>query len=212
MYAKYFKRPLDCVVALFLLILSLPIFLLASLAVIIEDPKSPIFFKQDRVGKNGNVFRVYKFRSMKANTEENGKKLSDVERLTRVGSILRKTSIDELPQLINVLKGQMSFIGPRPLLVKYLPYYTKEELKRHNVLPGISGWAQVNGRNALSWDERFEYDVEYVDGLSLRMDLKIIFLTVYKVFKRSNVEVDALPDLDAERIEKGFEPLCDTNP
>lgn len=195
----YLKRFMDFIVALFLLIALFPIFILAALAVKLEDPKGPILFKQERPGKKGRIFTVYKFRTMCVAREENGKKLSDSERLTKTGMFLRKTSIDELPQLINVLKGEMSFIGPRPLLVKYLPFYTREEARRHDVRPGISGWAQVNGRNTVNWDERLRLDVEYVEQFSLKMDLKIFFLTIYKIFKRSNVEVDALPDFDIDR-------------
>ncbi|NMB34239.1 MAG: sugar transferase [Clostridium sp.] len=193
------KRVLDFVFAFILLIITSPIMILASVAIKLADQKGPILFSQDRPGKNMEIFKVNKFRTMMVDTERDGRKLTDKERLTKVGLILRKTSIDELPQLLNILKGEMSFIGPRPLLVKYLPYYSEEEIRRHNVLPGISGWAQVNGRNAIGWEQKFKLDIEYVENISLFFDIKIIFLTVYKTFKRSNIEVDSIPDLDAER-------------
>lgn len=193
------KRISDFVFALILLVITSPIMACAAIAIKVEDPKGPILFRQDRPGKHGQIFRVNKFRSMMVATVKNGRQLSDKERLTKTGKFLRKTSVDELPQLINILKGEMSFIGPRPLLVKYLPFYTNEEMKRHEVLPGISGWAQVNGRNTISWNDKFRYDIEYVNKVSLRLDVKILFLTIYKIIKRSNVTVDALPDLDVER-------------
>ena len=193
------KRILDFVVALIIFAGTLPVMVVVAIAIKLEDPTGPVLFRQDRPGLYGKIFRLNKFRTMTVVTEKDGRRLSDKERLTRVGRFLRKTSIDELPQLINILKGEMSFIGPRPLLVKYLPFYTDEEKKRHEVLPGISGWAQVNGRNNISWDEKFKYDIEYVEQISLKMDVKILFLTIYKIFKRSDVSVDALPDLDVER-------------
>ncbi len=202
MYEKYFKRILDFVMAFLLLIITLPVLLIVSVAIKVEDPEGPVLFKQNRAGKNGVSFTLYKFRTMKVDRKKHGKDLSDKERLTKIGGFLRKASIDELPQLINIIRGEMSFIGPRPLLLKYLPFYTDEEFKRHNVLPGISGWAQVNGRNALNWDERFEHDIEYVNNISLGMDLNILYLTIHKVFRRTNVEVDALPDLDVERVAR----------
>lgn len=145
------KRILDFIFALVLLIIALPVMVLAAVAIIIEDPKGSFLFKQERPGKDLKTFEVYKFRTMRTETECDGETLSNEDRITKVGSLLRKTSIDELPQLINILLGQMSFIGPRPLLVKYLPYYTEEEMKRHSILPGITGWAQVNGRNTVGW-------------------------------------------------------------
>ncbi len=206
MYRKYIKRLLDFILALLLLIVLSPFMLLASIAIKLEDPKGPILFKQKRPGKNARIFTVYKFRTMIVDTEKNGKKLSDKERMTKVGSFLRKTSIDELPQLFNIIRGEMSFIGPRPLLVRYLPYYTKEEFERHSVLPGITGWAQVNGRNLLKWDERLRLDIEYIHNISLYFDFKILLLTVYKVFKRENivsVDDNYLMDLDEERSLSG---------
>lgn len=199
MYRRYFKRPLDLAVALFLLIILSPLLLFIAILIKIEKPREPIFFKQKRIGRGGIPFTVYKFRTMISITERNNKKISNGKRLTKVGNLLRKTSVDELPQLINIIKGEMSFIGPRPLLPKYLPFYTKREFQRHNVLPGISGLAQINGRNALDWDERFQYDIEYVNQVTFKMDLKILFLTIHRIFARSNVLVDSLPDLDIER-------------
>lgn len=195
----HIKRFLDFIFAFILLIITLPVMILAAIAIKLEDPKGPVLFRQSRPGKDAEIFKVNKFRTMITDTGINGKKLSDKERLTRTGIILRKTSVDELPQLLNILRGEMSFIGPRPLLVKYLPYYTAKEMKRHDVLPGISGWAQVNGRNAISWEQRFELDLEYVRNVSLVFDIKIIFLTIYKIFKGSNIEVDSILDLDNER-------------
>ena len=148
------------------------------------------------------IFEVYKFRTMRVETECDGKLLSDMERMTKVGSFLRKTSIDELPQLFNIIHGEMSFIGPRPLLVQYLEYYSPEQMRRHEVTPGISGWAQVNGRNAISWEEKFEYDVWYVDNQSFLLDLKIFWLTIYNVVKGKNVnnsQNDTMPDFKGER-------------
>ena len=204
MYEKYFKRIIDFSFAFLLLLITSPILIISALAIKLES-KGPSLFKQRRIGKNNKEFIIYKFRTMKVETGKNGKKLSDSERLTKVGKILRKTSLDEIPQCINILKGEMSFIGPRPLPIRYLPYYTEQEIKRHNVLPGISGLAQVKGRNVLSWEERFKWDVYYVDYLSIQLDIKILFLTIYKVFKKENVvlkDKNPLRDLDIERSEQ----------
>ncbi len=190
------KRMLDFVFAIILLVILSPLMLIAAMAIKIEDPKGPVLFKQQRPGKDTKIFKVYKFRTMKVETERNGRPLSDMERMTKVGYFLRKTSIDELPQLINILRGEMSFIGPRPLLVEYLEHYSPEQIRRHEVTPGISGWAQVNGRNAISWEEKFEHDVWYVDNQSFLLDLKIFFMTVYKVFNRqgiNNSQADTMP-------------------
>ena len=194
MYRKYIKRILDLVFAVILLILLSPIMLLAAIAIKIEDPKGPVLFKQKRPGKDAKIFTVYKFRTMRIETEKDGKPLSDIERITRVGAFLRKTSVDELPQLLNVIRGEMSFIGPRPLRVEYLDYYTPEQMRRHEVLPGISGWAQVNGRNAISWEEKFRYDVWYVDNMSFLLDLKIVVMTIIKIIKRENINMDSNND------------------
>jgi undecaprenyl phosphate N,N'-diacetylbacillosamine 1-phosphate transferase len=180
------KRILDFVFALILLIVLSPVMLLAALAIKL-DSKGSILFKQQRPGKDAKIFTIYKFRTMLVETEKGGKALSDFERMTKVGSFLRKTSIDELPQLINIIKGEMSFIGPRPLLVQYLEIYSSEQMRRHEVRPGITGWAQVNGRNAISWEEKFRYDVWYVDNLSILLDIRIVFLTIYNILARKDI-------------------------
>jgi len=192
----YIKRFLDLLFAIILLVITSPIMLLAAIAIKLEDPKGPVLFKQKRPGKNARIFTVYKFRTMRVETERDGRPLSDMERMTKVGSFLRKTSIDELPQLFNIIRGEMSFIGPRPLLVQYLELYTPEQMRRHEVTPGISGWAQVNGRNAISWEEKFEYDVWYADNQSFLLDLKILILTIFNVLKRegiNNSQGDTMP-------------------
>lgn len=189
------KRTLDFLFAIILLISTAPIMLLASIAIKLES-NGPAIFKQQRPGKNAKVFKVFKFRTMRIETEKDGKTLSDMERMTRVGSFLRKTSIDELPQLFNIIRGEMSFIGPRPLLVKYIDYYSEEQMRRHEVTPGISGWAQVNGRNTISWEEKFKLDTWYVDNIRLSLDLKILWLTIYNVLKRkdiNNSQGDTMP-------------------
>jgi len=170
--------------------------LIATMAIKAEDPKGPVLFRQKRPGKDAKIFEIYKFRTMKVETERDGRKLSDMERMTKVGSVLRKTSIDELPQLFNIIKGEMSFIGPRPLLVEYLKYYSCEQMRRHEVIPGISGWAQVNGRNATTWEERFKNDVWYVDNVSFKLDFRIFFMTIYNILSRkgiNNSEDDTMP-------------------
>lgn len=197
-YTRYIKRLLDVFFSLLGLILLAPVFLAIAIAVRL-DSKGPVLFIQPRVGKDRIIFRLYKFRTMITETMKDGRQLDDEERLTRVGRFLRWLSLDELPQLINVLNGTMSFIGPRPLLVKYLPYYTEEENKRHSVLPGISGWAQVNGRNAISWEDKFRYDLEYVNRISFAFDVKIALMTVLKVIQRADIYLNRLMDLDLER-------------
>ena len=184
---KYFKRIMDFVASLTALIILSPLIALSAVLVKISDGGS-VIFKQRRPGKDGKIFTVYKFRTMSEKTEdENGRELSDVERMTKIGSFLRKTSLDELPQLFNVLKGDMSFIGPRPLLCEYLELYTPYQMRRHEVLPGISGLAQVNGRKAITWEEKFDYDVYYVDNMSFWLDLKIIFKTIKNTLKRADI-------------------------
>ena len=184
---KYFKRIMDFVASLTALIILSPLMALSAVLVKISDGGS-VLFKQRRPGKDGKIFTVYKFRTMSEKTEdENGRELSDVERMTKIGSFLRKTSLDELPQLFNVLKGDMSFIGPRPLLCEYLELYTPYQMRRHEVLPGISGLAQVNGRNAITWEEKFDYDIYYVDHMSFWLDLKIIFKTIKNTLKRADI-------------------------
>jgi len=204
MYKKYIKRLLDFLFAILLLVIFSPVMLAAAIAIKIEDPCGPILFKQERAGKDNKIFTLYKFRTMIVETEKNGVKLSDADRLLRVGNILRKLSIDELPQLLNIIKGEMSFIGPRPLPVIYLPYYTDEEIHRHNIRPGISGWAQVNGRNYLTWEEKFRYDLEYVNNVSFLFDVKIFLMTVKKVLTKSDIGVRGadFPDKSLHEIRK----------
>ncbi len=186
MYKLVFKRFLDFIIALLGLILLSPIFLLVTLCLIISNQGKPFFF-QDRPGKDERVFKIIKFKTMNDKKDSQGNLLPDAERLTKIGNIVRKTSLDEIPQLINVLKGDMSLIGPRPLRTYYLPLYNEEQRKRHLVRPGITGWAQVNGRNAISWTRKFELDVYYVNNMSFWLDLKILFLTIKKVFKREGI-------------------------
>lgn len=184
---KSVKRVLDFVFSLFALIVFSPLMAVAAVMIKLDDG-GPALFRQKRPGKNGEIFEVYKFRTMSVRTEdENGRPLSDMERMTKIGRALRKTSIDELPQFINVLKGEMSFIGPRPLLCEYLDLYSPEQARRHEVRPGISGWAQVNGRNAITWEEKFDYDVYYVDNMSFGLDMKILVKTVANVISGAGV-------------------------
>ena len=180
------KRGMEVIVALIALILFLPIFFLIILGSLLLLGR-PIFFTQPRPGKNGRIFHMVKFRTMLSSFDKNGAPLPDAQRLTKFGKFLRSTSLDELPELWNVLKGDMSLVGPRPLLTEYLPLYSEEQNKRHNVRPGITGWAQINGRNALSWDEKFALDVWYVENQSVWLDIKILFLTVKKVFVREGI-------------------------
>ena len=186
MYKKYFKRPIDIFCALAAIIVFSWLYIIVAVLVRIKLG-SPVIYSANRVGKNGNVFKLYKFRSMSNARDENGKLLPDSKRLTKFGRILRALSLDEIPEAINILKGDMSVIGPRPLPESYLPYYTEEELHRHDVRPGLSGWAQVNGRNAIGWNKKFEFDLEYVQKVSFRMDLKILFLTIKKVLVREGI-------------------------
>ena len=188
LYSKI-KRILDFIISLIALIVFSPIMIIVAILVYVKLG-SPIIFKQDRPGKDGKVFKMYKFRTMLDSYNKFGEALPDEERLTTFGKILRSTSLDELPELINVIKGDMSLVGPRPLLVEYLELYSEEQNRRHDVRPGITGWAQVNGRNSISWDEKLNLDVEYVDNLSFILDIKILFLTVYKVFKRDGINQD----------------------
>lgn len=189
MYKNYLKRPLDFILSTLAFLLASPIFLLVTLLLAIVNNGSAFFFQQ-RPGKDEKIFKVIKFKTMTDEKGANGELLPDSDRLTAIGSFVRKTSLDEIPQLLNVIKGDMSLIGPRPLLVQYLPLYNKEQKRRHNVRPGISGWAQVNGRNTISWEKKFEYDVWYVDNLSFLLDLRIIFKTVWKVFKSEGISQD----------------------
>lgn len=183
------KRIFDFISSFLGIILLSPLLMIMSLIVLIKHG-SPIIFNQTRPGKEGEPFRFYKFRTMTNETDEEGHLLPDKDRLTSFGSFLRKTSLDELPSLFNVIKGDMSLVGPRPLLMQYLPLYNDFQNRRHEVKPGITGWAQINGRNALSWPKKFELDVWYVDNQSFWLDLKILFLTIYKVFKREGISAE----------------------
>lgn len=180
------KRVLDLLLALLLSPLALLIVSLCYAGIKLES-HGPAFFVQERPGYKGKIFRIYKLRTMSVETERNGVPLSDMERMTRMGRVIRACSFDELPQLYNILRGEMSFIGPRPLLVKYLPLYTKEQMRRHDVLPGISGWAQVNGRNEISWEQKFERDVWYVDHVCFWLDVKIFWMTICNVLRREGI-------------------------
>ncbi|WP_288679455.1 sugar transferase, partial [uncultured Clostridium sp.] len=187
---QYFiKRAFDIIASLGGLIVFSPIIIVVAILVRV-NLGSPILFTQDRVGKNDKIFKMMKFRTMKDGIDKDGKLLPDSERLTNFGKILRSTSLDELPELVNILKGDMSLIGPRPLLVEYLPLYSEEQKRRHDVLPGLTGWAQINGRNAISWGEKFKLDVYYVDNWSIGLDIKIFFLTFYKLLKRDGINQD----------------------
>lgn len=180
------KSLFDKILALCLIILFSPIYIIVSL-LILWKMGSPILFRQKRPGKDEKIFGIYKFRTMTNDTDEQGNLLSDEQRLVGIGKFIRSTSLDELPQLFNVLKGEMSFVGPRPLLIEYLELYNDTQQRRHDVKPGITGWAQVNGRNAISWEQKFEYDVWYVDNQSFWLDMKILWLTFLKVVKRSGI-------------------------
>ena len=188
-YQNIFKRIIDLIVSIIVFILFLPVFFIVSICLYIVNQGKPFFF-QSRPGKQGKEIKVIKFKTMNDRTDNNGKLLSDAVRLTLVGNFVRKTSLDEIPQLINVIKGDMSLVGPRPLLMEYLPLYNKTQLRRHEVRPGITGWAQVNGRNGISWERKFELDVWYVDNVSFSLDIKILFLTVLKVFKSEGISQD----------------------
>ncbi len=180
------KSLFDKTLALFLIILFSPIYIVVSLLIFLKMG-SPILFRQKRPGYKEKIFGIYKFRTMTNDTDKNGNLLPDDKRLVGIGKFIRSTSLDELPQLFNVLKGDMSFVGPRPLLEEYLPLYNEKQKRRHDVKPGITGWAQVNGRNAISWEQKFDYDVWYVDNQSFWLDIKILWLTFLKVVKRSDI-------------------------
>jgi len=193
MYIRFFKRILDIVIASTVILITAPLIIIISVLLFIQN-KGAVFFYQERPGLREKPFFIIKFRTMTDERDKAGNLLPDVDRITSVGQFARKYSLDELPQLINVLKGDMSLIGPRPLLFKYIPLYSKEQLRRHNVRPGITGWAQVNGRNSISWSKKFELDVYYVDNVSLSLDFKIFWLTILKVIKREGVnQSDARP-------------------
>src|SRR5690554_4636462 len=195
MYKNHLKRLFDFTAAFFGLLLLSPIFIVVTITLYFANQGKPFFF-QARPGKGERIFKIIKFKSMNDKTDENRKLLPDADRLTKMGSFVRKTSLDEIPQLINVLKGDMSLIGPRPLLVQYLPYYTEREKLRHSVRPGITGWAQVNGRNNLSWDSRLAYDVFYVENMSFSFDIKIFVRTILKVIKKEDIVVALDPKIN----------------
>ena len=186
MYAKYFKRVLDFLLSLIALIVLLPVLIIVAILVRVKLG-SPVIFKQQRPGKNEKIFTLYKFRSMIDKRDDNGNLLPDSERLTKFGKILRSTSLDELPELFNILKGDMSIVGPRPLLVEYLKLYNEEQKHRHDVRPGLTGLAQVSGRNSISWNKKFKEDIFYINNITFIMDIKIIFKTITKVFKREGI-------------------------
>lgn len=201
MYAKYFKRVLDLILSLMALILLMPLMIIIAILIRIKLG-SPVIFKQKRPGKNEKIFILYKFRTMTDKKDKDGNLLPDSERLTKFGKILRSTSLDELPELFNIIKGDMAIVGPRPLLVKYLPYYTKEERHRHDVRPGLTGLAQINGRNTTNWEDRFKYDIEYTHKIALIEDIKIAIKTVVKIIRKQDILVgneQILLDLDEVR-------------
>ena len=207
MYRRFFKRLLDILLSLCILVLLSPVYVILIVLVRIKLG-SPVFFRQERPGLNGEIFTLYKFRTMADARDKDGKLLPDKDRLTSFGKFLRSSSLDELPEFFNILKGDMSFIGPRPLLVSYLPYYTERESLRHTVRPGLTGLAQVSGRNFIDWDRRLAKDVEYVEGLSFLMDLKVLFLSVKVVLCRSDVAEDTnqsegnFAQIRKERLER----------
>lgn len=201
MYAKYIKRMLDFILSLIALIVLSPLMLIIGLLVRIKLGK-PIIFKQKRPGKDEKIFTLYKFRTMTDEKDQNGNLLPDAERLTKFGKTLRSTSLDELPELWNILKGEMAIVGPRPLLIEYLPYYTGEERHRHDVRPGLTGLAQINGRNTTEWSKRFKIDEDYINNITLNEDIYIIFYTIKKVIKKDNIlvgEEHIMSNLDVER-------------
>lgn len=197
MYKNFFKRIIDFTIVFIALLIIWPILLIITIWLHFANKSAGAFFTQERPGKDGKIFKVIKFKSMTDERDENGKLLPDTQRLTKVGKFVRSTSIDELPQLINVLKGDMALIGPRPLLVQYLPLYSKEQARRHEVRPGITGWAQVNGRNAINWQKKFELDVWYVDNCTLWIDTKIIWITIMKVLKRADISQEGQATMEA---------------
>lgn len=196
MYKSFFKRFIDFTVALFALLILSPLFIIVMIGLYFANDGKPFFF-QRRPGKNEKLFNIIKFKTMNDKKDAHGDLLSDAERLTPIGAFVRKTSLDELPQLINVLKGDMSLIGPRPLLPQYLPLYNDDQKRRHNVRPGITGWAQVNGRNAISWTKKFELDVWYVDHVSFFTDMKVFFTTFKKVFKSEGISQNGQATMEA---------------
>ena len=186
MYKRFFKRPMDFTLSLLAIIFLSPLLIVTAILVRIKLG-SPVIFKQKRPGLNDKIFTIYKFRTMTDKKDSEGNLLPDGERLTNFGRFLRSSSLDELPELFNILKGDMSIVGPRPLAVAYLPYYTQDERKRHSVRPGLSGLAQINGRNVITWEERFSYDIQYVNNITFCLDLSIIIITIFVAFKRADI-------------------------
>lgn len=200
MYRNFFKRIIDFTVAFIILLIIWPLLLVFAIILHFANKGAGAFFLQERPGKGGKIFKLIKFKSMTDERDDNGELLPDDMRITKMGKFVRKTSIDELPQLINVLKGDMALVGPRPLLVKYLPYYSEREQLRHSIRPGITGWAQVHGRNHVLWEERFEYDVYYTEHVSLFMDIRILYITIKHVLQHKDIEtVPNLMDFDVYR-------------
>ena len=197
MYKHFFKRFIDFIVSLLALILLSPLLIVITIWLHFANKGAGAFFLQERVGKNNQIFKIYKFKSMTDEHDINGKLLPAAKRLTTAGKFVRSASLDELPQLVNVLKGEMSLIGPRPLRVNYLPLYSKEQARRHEVRPGISGWAQCHGRNSISWTEKFKLDVWYVDHLSLMTDLRVVLITIMKVIKRADISEEGHATMEA---------------
>ena len=199
MYKNFLKRPLDFTLSLIGFIMLSPVFGVLWLLLSIANKGAGAFFTQERPGKDEKIFRVIKFKTMTDERDAEGNLLPDAQRLTKIGKFIRSTSLDEIPQLLNVIRGDMSLIGPRPLLVQYLPLYSERQKRRHEVRPGITGWAQVNGRNAISWEEKFEYDVWYVENMSFILDIKILLKTIYNVFKREGINSDTSATMEAFR-------------
>ncbi|MBQ6200564.1 MAG: sugar transferase [Prevotella sp.] len=197
MYKHFLKRFLDFWIAFIALVCISPLLIVVSLWLHVANKGAGAFFLQERPGKDGRIFRIIKYKTMTDERDADGHLLPDEQRLTKVGRFVRSTSIDELPQLLNVLKGDMALIGPRPLLVQYLPLYSKEQARRHEVRPGISGWAQCHGRNAISWNEKFKLDVWYVDHVSLKIDLTVVWLTIQKVLKRADISEEGHATMEA---------------
>jgi undecaprenyl phosphate N,N'-diacetylbacillosamine 1-phosphate transferase len=196
MYKNFLKRIIDFLLSIIALVVLSPIFIIITLFLAVSNKGKPFFF-QSRPGKDEKLFKVIKFKTMNDKKDAQGNLLPDTDRLTGIGSFVRKTSLDEIPQLLNVIKGDMSLIGPRPLLVQYLSLYNKKQKRRHKVRPGITGWAQVNGRNTVSWQKKFEYDVWYVDHISFLLDIKIIFMTIFKVFKGEGISAEGQSTMEA---------------
>ncbi|KIO68299.1 hypothetical protein B4065_1648 [Caldibacillus thermoamylovorans] len=203
-YRKFIKRPMDFILSLIAIIVLIPVFLVVAILVKIKLG-SPILFKQQRPGLDEKIFTMYKFRTMTDERDENGELLPDSIRLTKLGRFLRSTSLDELPELFNIIKGDMSIVGPRPLLVQYLPLYNAHQKRRHEVRPGLTGLAQVNGRNAISWEEKFDYDVKYVDNVTFVSDLKIFFITIKKIIIREGISSETSATMEPFKGSNGNE-------